>query len=43
MYADSENRPAPNNQKGAVTDQDQDRLTAGKAGEDWAATSLWRR
>lgn len=43
MYAHSEVRSAPNNQKGAVTDQDQDWLTAGKTGEDWAATSLWRR
>ncbi len=34
MCAHSEDRPAPNNQKGAVTDQDQDRLTAGKAGQD---------
>lgn len=43
MYSPSEDRPAPDNKKGAVTDQDQDWLTAGKAGEDWADTSLWRR
>lgn len=43
MYAHSEERPAPNNQEGAVTDQEQDRLSAGPAGEDWEATPFWRR
>jgi len=32
MYAHSEDGPAPNNQEGAVADQDQDRLAAWKAG-----------
>lgn len=40
MFAPSEDRPAPNHQEGAVADQDKDRLTAGKAGKDWEATSL---
>lgn len=40
MYACSEDRSASNNQKGTVANQDQDRLTAGKAGEDREAASL---
>lgn len=40
IFAHSEDRPAPNNQKGAIADQDQNRLTARKAGKDWEATSL---
>lgn len=43
MNAPSEDGPAANDQEGAVTDQDQDRLAAREAGEDWEATSPWRR
>lgn len=40
MFTPSEDRPTPNNQKGAVTDQEQNRLSSGKAGEDREAASL---
>lgn len=43
LFACSEDRPTPDNQKGTVTDQEQNRLSSGKAGEDWEATSLRNR
>lgn len=43
VSAFSEDRPAPDNQEGALADQDEDRLAAGSVGEDREATSLWCR